>query len=75
MGEFAYGCSLSYAVDADNHDDVWLLSGRGHEASCCVVGVVFGEHVADFLTQEVVELVHVDIFVACHALLDAVDYF
>ena len=67
--QLAYGGGLADAVDADDHD--YVRPGVAN------VGVIFvlGEHIADFLAQQLVELVHVDVLVARGAVLDAVDDF
>ncbi len=72
MRQLADGGGLAHAVDADNHYHIRLFAGRRHKfARACAV-VVLGKHIADFFAKQVVEFVHVDIFVAGHSCLYAV---
>ena len=74
-GEFADGGGLAHSVDTHNHYHMGMVAFRNGEVLFGRLIVVFSEKFADFLTEELVKLRGVDIFVAGHTGLDAFDDF
>ena len=72
ISQFTDGSGLSHSVHSYHHDHIRLLA-FGYTEVFGVHRIVFGEQGRNFLTQDIVQFLSIDILVAGHSVLNSLD--
>ncbi len=73
ISKFAYSGCLANAVDTYNHYHVWLFTLGNRKIGKRLVAGILGKQLCDLLAEHFAQFIHIDIFVAGHTALYAVD--